>query len=87
MEELDLNFPVYKVFTKEMTLMGLTRSLAILMISCIVFALFALKNLIICLFLIVVYIILYFVAKFTPKFDPKILEIIGRYCFKRYLDN
>lgn len=86
MEELDLNLPVYKVFTKEITLMGLPRNLAILIICCTLFSLLALKNLIICLFFIVIYIVLCLTAKFTPKFDPKILEIIGRYCFKRYLD-
>ena len=86
MEELDLNLPAYKVFTKEITLMGLPRNLAIAVIGCILFSLLALKNLVICLFFIVIYIGLCLTAKFTPKFDPKILEIIGRYCFKRYLD-
>lgn len=86
MEELDLNLPVYRVFTKEITLMGLPRSLAILIICCILFSLLALKNIIICLFFIIIYFCLYLIVKFTPKFDPKILEIISRYCFKRYLD-
>ena len=82
----ELITPIPKIFTKELNLLGLPRSMGALSCAIIVFSLFVLENYIITIFFIIFHIILVLIAKYTPKFDPKFIEILSDYCFKSYID-
>ena len=86
--EADENFyiPVYQVFTKEIMLFGLPRSMAIFFIGVMAFTGLSMRNLVLTIVFFILYLVMVLVVKFVPKFDPKILETIGRFSFKKYIN-
>ena len=86
MEEKSYNMPVYKVFIKEIKILGLPRNLAITILSCIFLSLLVFNSFVFLIFFSLVYIAIYLLSKLSRKFDPKILEVSVRYCIKKYLN-
>ena len=86
--EADENFyiPVYQVFTKEIMLFGLPRSMAIFFIGVMAFTGLSMKNFVLTIVFFILYLIMVLVVKSVPKFDPKILETIVRFSFKKYIN-
>lgn len=82
----EINLPVYQIFTKELTLAGLPRSLAVGIFTCLAFAALFIKSFVITIFFIVIYFALLLMVRLSPKFDPKILEVFFRFCFKKYIN-
>ena len=72
MEEKSYNMPVYKVFIKEIKILGLPRNLAITILSCIFLSLLVFNSFVLLIFFSLVYIAIYLLSKLSRKFDPKI---------------
>jgi len=81
-----IKLPVYQIFTKELTLAGLPRSLGIAVIACIGFSALSIRSMILTIFFLILYFVLLILVKLSPKFDPKIVEVLFRFSFKKYIN-